>query len=271
MKNILLRSLTGLIYVGLIITCVLVSDVTYLCLVSLLCILASVEFFKLANHDSAKSISLINVIDILCGLSLIGGIWAFVNYFSPYILGVFPLPVIARFISTLYIKDGLPLRNLARSMTGIMYIALPLALSTMLYEISKHIVLAMFVFIWINDTGAFLVGSAIGRHRLFERISPKKSWEGFWGGLVFCIAAAIAMFNFWPCYFTDLKMGTMILFGIVVSVFATWGDLVESLIKRTINVKDSGNIMPGHGGILDRIDSLLIVIPAVMCMMIFLM
>ena len=224
MKNILLRSLTGLIYVGLIITCVLVSDVTYLCLVSLLCILASVEFFKLANHDSAKSISLINVIDILCGLSLIGGIWAFVNYFSPYILGVFLLLVIARFISTLYIKDGLPLRNLARSMTGIMYIALPLALSTMLYEISKHIVLAMFVFIWINDT-----------------------------------------------FSTDLKMGTMILFGIVVSVFATWGDLVESLIKRTINVKDSGNIMPGHGGILDRIDSLLIVIPAVMCMMIFLM
>ena len=106
------------------------------------------------------------------------------EYFPPYILGVFLLLVIARFISTLYIKDGLPLRNLARSMTGIMYIALPLALSTMLYEISKHIVLAMFVFIWINDTGAFLVGSAIGRHRLFERISPKKSWEGFWGGLV---------------------------------------------------------------------------------------
>ena len=132
-------------------------------------------------------------------------------------------------------------------------------LALILHTYGMLIALFMFVCIWLNDTGAYLVGCTIGKHRLFERISPKKSWEGFFGGMVFCIAAGA---------FAHLLIGgsqaIWIPFAIIVSVFATWGDLVESLIKRTAGVKDSGNIMPGHGGVLDRIDSLLFVAPAIL-------
>ena len=131
--------------------------------------------------------------------------------------------------------------------------------------VGANLVLAMFMFIWINDTGAFCVGSLIGRRRLFERISPKKSWEGFWGGLVFCIAFSIFFALVFDKFFYNLPVNIFIAFAIVVSVFATFGDLFESLLKRSAGVKDSGKIMPGHGGILDRIDSLLMVGPICFC------
>jgi phosphatidate cytidylyltransferase len=116
--------------------------------------------------------------------------------------------------------------------------------------------------IWLNDTGAYCVGSLLGKHRLCERLSPKKSWEGFFGGLVFCIAAGIVASYILSDSIYSFMIITISL-GVVVCVFATVGDLFESLIKRTLHVKDSGNLIPGHGGILDRIDSLLFVAPAV--------
>ena len=140
--------------------------------------------------------------------------------------------------------------------------------SARVYNLSNHVfVLAVFVLIWLNDTGAFCVGSLFGRHRLFERISPKKSWEGFFGGLIFCLVAAAILKTCFGEYFPGMGMLLMLGLGAVVSVFGTWGDLVESLIKRTLGVKDSGHVLPGHGGILDRIDSLLLVIPAVLAYM----
>ena len=119
--------------------------------------------------------------------------------------------------------------------------------------------------IWCNDTGAYVIGSKFGQHgryRLFPRISPKKSWEGFIGGIFFSVVAAVLMSLFMD---NMLSMPLMIGLGFLVSIFATWGDLAESLVKRTVGVKDSGKFMPGHGGILDRIDSLLLVIPAMLC------
>ena len=121
--------------------------------------------------------------------------------------------------------------------------------------------LALFIFIWLNDTGAFCVGTLIGKRRLFERISPKKSWEGFWGGLGLCILLAVVISYWFNDVFSGPNLYTWIGLSIVVSVFSTLGDLCESLIKRSIGVKDSGKLLPGHGGILDRIDSLLLVSP----------
>ena len=121
--------------------------------------------------------------------------------------------------------------------------------------------LSIFVFLWVNDSGAYCVGSLIGRHKLFPRISPGKSWEGSIGGAVFVLAAAYAI-----SYFLDTKemlaMPVWLGLGLVVVIFGTWGDLVESLFKRTLGIKDSGNILPGHGGMLDRFDSSLLAIPA---------
>ena len=125
-------------------------------------------------------------------------------------------------------------------------------------------VLAMFAFIWISDTGAYMVGCLIGKHRLFERISPKKSWEGFFGGLGLSIIIAALAARFIPDGYVLLSgYAQWIVFAVLVTIFSTWGDLCESLIKRTVGVKDSGKLIPGHGGILDRIDSLLLVSLAV--------
>ena len=165
-------------------------------------------------------------------------------------------------MAQLYAHPANHLHCLAQSMLAMAYVALPMSLLNVMYfDYSPKLLLAAFILIWLNDTGAYCVGTLIGKHRLFERISPKKSWEGFWGGLAFCIAATwlLQWLNLFPaCWSIAAAVG----FAIVTSVFATWGDLCESLIKRTLGVKDSGNIMPGHGGILDRIDSLLLVAPA---------
>ena len=164
----------------------------------------------------------------------------------------------------LYSREPSPLTNLAYSYMGQLYIALPLGIMSMYYTLPNgtSLLMAMFIMIWLSDTGAFLVGSMMGRHKLFPRISPGKTWEGTIGGIIFVILSGVVMKTCFGQYFESVSMLLLCSMGVVVAIFATWGDLVESLIKRTLGVKDSGTILPGHGGILVRIDSLLLVIPA---------
>ena len=130
--------------------------------------------------------------------------------------------------------------------------------------------LSVFIFLWVNDTGAYCTGSLLGRHKLFPRISPAKSWEGSIGGAIFVLAAAYAIGYYDNMLVMDgdnsgrglLSIPAWLGLGLVVVIFGTWGDLVESLFKRTLGIKDSGNILPGHGGMLDRFDSSLLAIPA---------
>ena len=149
-----------------------------------------------------------------------------------------------------------------------MYIALPFSLlnvlafnatSDGLVAFNTLLPLSVFIFLWVNDTGAYCAGSLLGRHKLFPRISPGKSWEGSIGGGLFVLAAAYII----SIYFDGVLLTTIewLGLGLVVTVFGTWGDLVESLFKRTLGIKDSGNILPGHGGMLDRFDSALLAIP----------
>ena len=259
MKKILTRSLSGIVYIAIILGSILFGQPYFALFVVLLSILGALEFTKITQGLSKDRTYMISI-DVLTTIFVAS---AGICLHSIYVaLGLY----LIRFIATLYSQQENPLRSLSYSMLTISYIGLPLFLMSKIYEMESGalFILAMFVLIWINDTGAFVVGCSIGKHRLFERVSPKKSWEGFFGGLLFNIIAAVLFFYFGSTETAILKnLPFCIGFAIVVTIFATWGDLVESLIKRTLHLKDSGNMIPGHGGILDRIDSLLLVAPAI--------
>jgi phosphatidate cytidylyltransferase len=169
------------------------------------------------------------------------------------------------FITEIYRNRDYQLTSITLLVFAFVYITLPLSLSVFLAfpienncQYTHSILIGLLSLIWINDTGAYVTGMLFGRHRLFERLSPKKSWEGAIGGAIFTIALGLWLHKLAPV----LAFADWLIFSILVSIFGVYGDLYESLIKRSAGVKDSGNLLPGHGGILDRIDSLLFIIPA---------
>jgi phosphatidate cytidylyltransferase len=188
--------------------------------------------------------------------------------FIPYLVSIIYL-----MIAELYLKAEDPINNWAYTMMSQLYIALPFSLLNVLayrwngqsVQYTYLVPLSVFVFLWMNDTGAYLCGSLLGRHKLFPRISPGKSWEGSIGGGVLVMAIAVLVWYLTEQYgVNDLGLSACEWagLGLVIVVFGTWGDLIESLFKRTLGIKDSGNILPGHGGMLDRFDSSLMAIPA---------
>lgn len=270
MKNIIIRALSGSVYVALIVASILLLDnspIAFLALFSLFVVMGIKELYDMSHDEGAES-WLVILVDML------GGVGLFVSFYfnfrtnastPPPGMRILPIAIylVVRCIIQLYRPRQNAVHSLERSFLSLTYVALPLALLNAIVSMAApRLLLALFVFIWVNDTGAFLAGTAFGRHRLFERISPKKSWEGFAGGLIACILVALATNQWCNEFFQVPELGIWVGLSIVTSVFATFGDLVESLIKRTEGVKDSGHLIPGHGGILDRIDSLLLVSPA---------
>ena len=266
-SNFLQRAITGILFVGVLVGCILYDPWTFSALFVVISALTIREFGHLINQVEGVSIN--KNITMLAGVYLYMAVMAFCTnlsgskIFLPYLLLIMYL-----MISELYLKKENPVMNWAYSMLSQLYIALPFA---MLNVLSFHtspmdtsvsynpiLPLSVFVFIWLSDTGAYCVGSLIGRHRLFERISPKKSWEGSIGGAVFSIASSFVFAHFFPF----ISMWQWAGLAVVVVIFGTWGDLTESLMKRQLGIKDSGNILPGHGGMLDRFDSALMAIPA---------
>jgi phosphatidate cytidylyltransferase len=265
-NNFIQRTVTGALIVALLVCCIIFGPLTFSILFALVSALAVHEFSKLVNQNEGVSTN--TLINALGGVYLFFAFMGFCleltgsQIFIPYLFLIIYL-----LISELYLQKENPVNNLAYSMLSQLYVALPFALLNVLaYQANKTggvtynyaIPLSIFIFIWLNDTGAYCFGTLFGKHRLFERISPKKSWEGSIGGGLLTLAAGFAFGS----YFQFMSSFAWAGLGLTVVVFGTWGDLVESLIKRHMKIKDSGNILPGHGGILDRFDSALIAIPA---------
>lgn len=266
MKNLIIRALTGIIFVAVLIGAIISHPHTFFILFTVITGLSLWEFYGLVKHEEETHLK--RALNCLGGMYLFAATFFYANellggsVFIPYLLFL-----LYTFTAELYYKAPNPINNWAFTILGQVYCAgsfamlnpiaaIPATPGEMAY--TPLFVLALFAFIWLNDTGAYLVGSLFGKHRLFERISPKKSWEGFYGGLVAALAASQAFAWF------DPEVGRLNWLGLsaTIVVFGTWGDLVESLLKRTLKVKDSGNILPGHGGMLDRFDSAMMAIPA---------
>mgnify|MGYP000783936442 FL=1 len=267
-NNFIQRAVTGVLFVIVLVGCILYSPLSFGILFTIISVLSVHEFAQLVSKSSEVSIN--KTITALGGAYLFLALMSFctqqsvgARVFLPY-LGL----LLYMMITELYLKKKNPTGNWAYSMLSQLYVALPFALLNVLaFQNSPEtgsvtynpiLPLSIFVFIWLSDTGAYCVGSLIGKHRLFERISPKKSWEGSIGGGIFSIASSLGFAHFFPFMPGWQWVGL----AIVVVIFGTWGDLTESLMKRQLGIKDSGNILPGHGGMLDRFDSALMAIPA---------
>ena len=271
MKNFITRTITGILFVACIVVCFL-NPTAMSALFALVTGLTVWEFTGLVNNRPAVSVNrfISTVAAVYWFLAMVGFCSGLTppTVFIPYLVTLVYLH-----IAELYTKAEDPVNDWANTMMAQLYIAVPFSLLSVLAFRSTPagvmytylMPLSVFVFLWINDSGAYCCGSLLGRHKLFPRISPGKSWEGSIGGFVFVAAAAALIWYLTDLYGVNdlqLNLWQWIGLGLVVAVFGTWGDLVESLFKRTLGIKDSGNILPGHGGMLDRFDSSLMAIPA---------
>lgn len=274
MKNLIVRSITGVIFVAAVVTCFLRPEAMIL-LFALITGLTVWEYTGIVNN--IENVTVNRFLATVAGVYLFFGIAGFCSGIVPSAVFIpYLLTVVYMFISELYTKAPNPINNWAYTMLSQMYIALPLSMLNVLafrgtadgVVYTSLLPLSVFIFLWTNDTGAYLSGSLFGKHKLFPRVSPGKSWEGSIGGgiLVIVVAALIGMYENSDMHTGNAEVSLSVVqwigMGLVVVFFGTWGDLVESLFKRTIGIKDSGNILPGHGGMLDRFDSSLMAIPA---------
>ena len=279
MKNFIIRTITGILFVAIMVTGICLRGDAMILLFALITGLTLWEFTGLVNEHVADT-------TVNRFITTAAGVYLFLA-FAGYCTGIVPpavfipylLTLIYLFISELYLKQKNPILDWAYTMLSQLYIALPFSMINVLSfqadpqtgQVAYHWLLPMsvFIFLWANDTGAYCAGSLFGRHKLIPRISPGKTWEGSIGGaiIVLIIAAVISQLTTEsPSELSTINYQLSTIewlgLGLVVVFFGTWGDLVESLFKRTLGIKDSGNILPGHGGMLDRFDSSLIAIPA---------
>ncbi|WP_242926375.1 phosphatidate cytidylyltransferase [Pontibacter vulgaris] len=253
------RVIVGVLGVILFIGGILFSEWTYFLLFLGLTLLGMVEFYKLVNTQGIKP-------NYKSGLAL--GALFFTSVFlvekeiMPAELLYLSVPVLfLTFLLELYRKHQQPFSNIAFTLLGAIYVAVPFGLLHQLGylqgEYSWQPILGVLFLTWASDTGAYIFGKSFGKHKLLERVSPGKTWEGWAGGVLMAILVAWGLSYF----FQDLELYQWIGIALIMSVFGVMGDLVESLLKRSLGVKDSGTLLPGHGGILDRFDSLLMAIP----------
>jgi phosphatidate cytidylyltransferase len=277
MSNFWTRTVTGFSMVFLILAALYLDRFFFALIFLAVVILGLLEFYTITTHGDCKPQRVTGTILGTIIYLTITGLFLFLeqHIFIVGISVVLILPVLLiPVIVELYRKKEKPLINGAVTIFGLIYIAVPLSLLNMMNDpiggtVFHHFpayLTAYFLMTWIYDTGAYLTGITLGKHKLFERISPKKTWEGTIGGIVVALAATVGFY-----FLTEgIQLIHLLMLTILVILFGTFGDLSESLLKRSLNLKDSGKILPGHGGILDRFDTIFVSAPFVFLYFIFL-
>lgn len=266
MNNFTQRAITGAIFVSVMIVGIFYHSLSLLILFGIISVLSLWEFYGIVpktNHTTLRIYSVITgtVVYFLTAMYFQNLVEA------KYLVLIFPLIFLIAVIE-LYRKKERPFGNIAFAIFGVVYISLPFAFLNYLavynplgiqLAYNPWLVIGFFILIWTNDTGAYLAGRALGKNKLFERISPKKTWEGAIGGLLLTLVAAFLLNK----YSLLLNITHWMIIAVIIVVFGNLGDLTESLFKRSVSIKDSGNLLPGHGGLLDRFDAVLIAAPMV--------
>ena len=276
MSELVKRSLSGAVFVGCVVGSILWNPYVCSALFFVICLLAVDEFHRLLKSPRAlRMFSQVATIALWLMVLCIawrnpGGEREYLSIGFIMSFAYLPIVVIC-LLDEIWNHSGDPLKSWGSFLISQFMIALPLASLILLYFLDKWLLLALFVLIWVNDTGAYCVGSLTakrknGNHKMIPHVSPKKSWEGLFGGVAFTIGAAYILYHFG--WFDEILVGqygklVAVIFALTVSTFGTLGDLMESLMKRSVGVKDSGKFMPGHGGVLDRFDSILLAGPIV--------
>jgi phosphatidate cytidylyltransferase len=262
-KNLLTRSITGLLYGIFVLGCILGGKTSFAILTLLFITIGLHEFFTIHQNNGLQP---------LRRLGVASGMALFLTFFfyasrllDPKWFILFIILFLTFLVIEMYRNKSNPFGNIAITLMGLAYISLPLSLLTFLVipeldgVYTPYMLITVFALIWVFDTGAYMAGIAFGRHKLFPRLSPKKSWEGAIGGAVLTILAALVISHFYQ----PVDTIGMVCAALLTAFGATFGDLAESMLKRSVDIKDSGKLLPGHGGLLDRIDSLLFVGPII--------
>lgn len=262
-SNLTARIITGFIGAALVVAAVVLSEWTFFVIFLGICVLSLLEFYRLAGLDGLLPLKWYGT---FCSIAIFT-----VTFFiesgrlhSTYYSLLFPLVSIVYMIKLYKKFERKPFTNIAYTFLGIFYVSVPISLMSAIafnqgvyrYEI----ILGCLLILWASDTGAYFAGTFFGRNKLFERISPKKSWEGFFGGALLAVMISLML----AAYFPVLNRVQWIVISLIIIVGGTFGDLTESLLKRSIEIKDSGGSLPGHGGFLDRFDGLLLSTPFIL-------
>ena len=264
MKNLIIRTLTGLGFVAVTVACIMWNKYSFAVLMTGLMAVMMIEFYRMTMRGEYV---FSQVLSILAGVVMFSLTFLYRGFDFPGRLVILAIvPVFVMMINSLYVRDKTDFGKFANLYTALLYIAVPMSMTNFIAfshpgQYDGTLLLCFFVIVWVSDIGGYLFGMTIGQKygkKLFPEVSPKKSWAGFWGGLCLAVAAGIVLhytgllkYPVWHC----------IILAVLMNIFGVYGDLIESQWKRYYAVKDSGTIMPGHGGILDRLDSALLALP----------
>jgi phosphatidate cytidylyltransferase len=258
-----IRAITALFFTIVMLGSIFLGRYTFAGFYLMLSIISLLEFYKLTKIGGIRPHRNVGIIAAAI-IFLLTASYHFFQFEVKYLLLIIPV-IFSVFIFELYKKEKIPFANISYTFVGFVYVTVPFCFFYSLGYLADfntydfHLPLSFLLMLWASDTGAYLFGMNFGKHRLFERHSPKKSWEGFFGGLLTSVLVSY-LISLW---FTEMNAFVWGGMAVLIVCFGTLGDLVESMLKRSLGTKDSGSFLPGHGGFLDRFDGLLIAAPIV--------